>query len=70
MAEERGNEEAKAYLDHTERTRKGFNKRFWNPDVGYLFDVVDVEQGDDAACRLNQIFAISLTTENLRSINQ
>ena len=60
VADERGNEEAKAYLDQAERTRTAFNERFWNPDVGYLFDVVDGEQGNDAACRPNQIFAISL----------
>ena len=28
--------------------------------AGYLYDVVDGEQGDDAACRPNQLFAISL----------
>ena len=29
-------------------------------DGGYLYDVVDGERGDDAACRPNQVFAISL----------
>ncbi len=29
-------------------------------DGGYLYDVIDGEQGDDTACRPNQIFAISL----------
>jgi predicted glycogen debranching enzyme len=43
-----------------ERARQSFNQRFWNPDGPYLFDVVDGEQGNDAACRPNQIFAISL----------
>ena len=37
-----------------------FEKRFWMPDKGYLFDVVDGEHGDDDACRPNQLFAISL----------
>src|SRR5206468_11075240 len=32
----------------------------WYETGGYLFDVVDGEQGDDASCRPNQIFAISL----------
>ena len=35
-------------------------ERFWNESAGYLFDVVDGEQGNDPACRPNQIFAISL----------
>jgi predicted glycogen debranching enzyme len=42
------------------RARESFNARFWNPDVGGLFDLVDGEDGDDAACRPNQIFAVSL----------
>jgi len=37
-----------------------FERRFWNPATGHLFDVVDGEQGDDPACRPNQLFAISL----------
>ncbi len=40
--------------------RASFNARFWNPDTQHLFDVVDGEDGDDAACRPNQLFAISL----------
>jgi len=46
--------------EHAERTRESFNRRFWYEDGGYLYDVVDGEQGDDAACRPNQILAISL----------
>jgi predicted glycogen debranching enzyme len=42
------------------RARESFNARFWNPDVGGLFDLVDGEHGDDAACRPNQVFAVSL----------
>lgn len=45
---------------HAEQTRTSFNRRFWNPQAGYLFDVVDGETGDDDACRPNQIFALSL----------
>jgi predicted glycogen debranching enzyme len=40
-------------------TRDSFNHRFWHPG-GYLYDVVDGENGDDAAFRPNQIFAIAL----------
>jgi predicted glycogen debranching enzyme len=45
---------------HAERAYRSFNERFWNPATGYLFDVVDGEHGNDAACRPNQVFAISL----------
>jgi len=43
-----------------DRAYESFNRRFWNPDRGYLFDVVDGENGDDPSCRPNQVFAISL----------
>jgi predicted glycogen debranching enzyme len=43
------------------RTRESFNRRFWFEQGGYLYDVVDAETGgDDAACRPNQVLAISL----------
>ena len=41
--------------------RKSFNERFWHAAGGYLYDVVDAENGgDDAAFRPNQLFAIAL----------
>ncbi len=43
-----------------DRAQASFNRRFWNPATGHLFDVVDGETGDDPACRPNQVFAISL----------
>ena len=43
-----------------DRTRESFNRRFWNEAAGRLYDVVDGETGDDAACRPNQLLAISL----------
>lgn len=43
-----------------DRTRAAFDRRFWNPATGHLFDVVDGEHGDDPACRPNQLFAMSL----------
>ena len=43
-----------------EQTRQSFNRRFWSDEVGYLYDVVDGEDGDDRACRPNQLLAISL----------
>jgi predicted glycogen debranching enzyme len=45
---------------HAERARRAFNARFWYEEGGHLLDVVDGEGGDDAACRPNQVFAISL----------
>ena len=51
---------AQVYLDHAERARASFNRRFWYDEGGYLYDVVDGEHGDDNACRPNQVFAISL----------
>ena len=45
---------------HAARARESFNRRFWFEKGGYLYDVVDGEQGDDTRCRPNQVFAISL----------
>jgi predicted glycogen debranching enzyme len=46
---------------HAERARASFNRRFWYAGGGYLYDVVDGENGADSACRPNQVFALSLT---------
>jgi predicted glycogen debranching enzyme len=43
-----------------ERTRISFNERFWYEEGGYLYDVIDGEQGNDASLRPNQLFAFSL----------
>src|ERR687898_3014876 len=43
-----------------ESAQASFNARFWSEDLGHLLDVVDGEQGDDPACRPNQVFAIAL----------
>ena len=40
--------------------RKSFGKRFWNPQTGWLDDVVDGPDGSDPACRPNQVLAIGL----------
>lgn len=47
------------YDSMAEATHKGF-ERFWNEAKGYCFDVLDGPQGNDAALRPNQIFAVSL----------
>jgi glycogen debranching enzyme len=62
VREERGAEAAAALTTRAGRVRASFNARFWHAPGGYLYDVVDGEGGggDDAACRPNQLFAISL----------
>lgn len=46
--------------EHAARAYESFNRRFWYEPGGHLYDVVDGEDGDDPACRPNQVFAISL----------
>ncbi len=55
-----GGGESLDLADHARQTRESFNRRFWYDAGGYLYDVVDGEHGDDASCRPNQIFAMSL----------
>jgi predicted glycogen debranching enzyme len=43
------------------RARDAFNKRFWFPAGGHLYDVIDGPDREDASLRPNQILAISLT---------
>ena len=40
-----------------------FRKRFWYEQGGYLYDVIDGPEGDDASLRPNQLYAISLVDE-------
>jgi predicted glycogen debranching enzyme len=52
---------ADALRRHADRVRDSFAKRFWYEAGGYLYDLVDGEDGgDDPALRPNQIFSISL----------
>ncbi len=60
IKEEEGVQAAASLTSPIEQARASFNARFWNPATGHLFDVVDGEQGDDPACRPNQLFAFSL----------
>jgi len=46
--------------DEAARVRESFNRRFWNPQTGFLFDLIDGEAGDDPDCRCNQLLALSL----------
>jgi predicted glycogen debranching enzyme len=52
-----------------ERVRAGF-ERFWNEAAGYCYDVLDGPEGDDAALRPNQIFAVSLPESPLSTERQ
>jgi len=46
--------------EQANRARVAFNERFWFGPGGYLYDVIDGEQGNDSACRPNQLLAVSL----------
>jgi predicted glycogen debranching enzyme len=48
-----------------DRVRASFRKRFWYEPGGYLFDVVDGPDGDDASLRPNQVLAVSLRPDLL-----
>jgi predicted glycogen debranching enzyme len=58
--EEADESRAKILADRAQQVRASFNKRFWYPEGGYLYDVVDGEHGEDHSCRPNQLLAISL----------
>jgi predicted glycogen debranching enzyme len=60
IGEIRGTDAALEVRTRADRVYESFNKRFWMPEKGYLFDVVDGEGGDSPLCRPNQVFAISL----------
>jgi predicted glycogen debranching enzyme len=57
---ERGEAESLRVRELADRAYRSFNQRFWFAAGGYLYDVVDGEQGSDSACRPNQVFAIAL----------
>ncbi|MBZ5513579.1 MAG: amylo-alpha-1,6-glucosidase [Acidobacteriia bacterium] len=46
------------------KAQVGF-RRFWNPDLGYCYDVLDGPEGNDATLRPNQIFAVALPASAL-----
>ena len=55
-----GDAAAQPYAEQAAQVARAFNARFWYKDGDYLYDLVDGEAGDDAACRPNQILAVSL----------
>ena len=61
LYESRGEEAtADTLAAHARRARESFNRRFWYEAGGHLYDVVDGPDGDDPACRPNQLFAVAL----------
>lgn len=56
----RGDADAREIERLADQVQQSFNRRFWFAEGEYLYDVVDGEDGDDPACRPNQLFAISL----------
>ncbi|HVH82438.1 MAG TPA: amylo-alpha-1,6-glucosidase [Stellaceae bacterium] len=57
------------YRDLADQARAGF-QRFVRPNGAGLFDVIDGPDGDDAAFRPNQIFAISLPSSPIDKSTQ
>ena len=53
------------YREAAAQAYESFNERFWYADGGYLYDVVDGENGDDASMRPNQVLAIGLVYPTL-----
>ncbi len=48
------------YVALADLAETSFRDRFWDPDLGYLLDVVDGPDGDDRSLRPNQLLALSL----------
>ena len=59
LSEEGDDGQASVIGQNADQTRRAFNERFWYSEGGYLYDVIDGESGNDAACRPNQLIAIS-----------
>jgi predicted glycogen debranching enzyme len=55
------------YADRCQNDRSiaiaSFRNRFWYEQGGYLYDVIDGPEGNDASLRPNQLYAISLVDE-------
>jgi predicted glycogen debranching enzyme len=58
--------QAAVVREQAERAFRSFNQRFYSADMGYLRDVVDGPNGDDLACRPNQILSFSLPNPVLK----
>ena len=55
------------WREMAEQAETSFHERYWFADGGYLYDVVDAQDGDDRSLRPNQIFSLSLRFPILRA---
>jgi predicted glycogen debranching enzyme len=53
-------DQAQRVAEAADRARLSFNARFWYQEGKHLYDVVDGPEGNDPACRPNQLLAFSL----------
>lgn len=60
LREEKKEEQADTYAQRAKQAKQFFNERFWYAEGNYLYDVIDGENGNDWACRPNQLLAFSL----------
>lgn len=51
---------SKKINDFSHIVKSSFNRKFWNAEKGYLYDIVEGEKGNDDALRPNQLFSFSL----------
>lgn len=49
--------------DHRRKAMASFRNRYWFEQGGYLYDVIDGPEGNDASIRPNQLYALSLVDE-------
>jgi glycogen debranching enzyme len=62
-------EPASPFREQASAVRKSF-RRFWNPETGYCFDVLDTPVGNDPSLRPNQLFSVSLPHRPLSKARQ
>jgi predicted glycogen debranching enzyme len=55
-----GDKDARQYAAMARLARRSFNEKFWNKELGCLYDVMSEERRDDSI-RPNQVIAVSLT---------
>jgi predicted glycogen debranching enzyme len=54
-------EQCRRFTILADQAKESFNRRFWYEEGGYLYDVIDGDDGEyDTSFRPNQLFAISL----------
>ncbi|NLD99739.1 MAG: glycogen debranching protein, partial [Fibrobacter sp.] len=56
----RGDKSAQYLGELSQKIKFSFNNKFWNEKRQYLYDVIEGPDGNDDACRPNQLIALSL----------